>query len=96
MNTTLSIGNIISWIFGFLVMAVGAINTFWGNDFWFGIFLMLLAFVYFPPVTVFVRKRFGIAVPLIAKIALAIFIIWAAFGVGELFLKIDMMRGDLG
>ena len=96
MNTTLSISNIISWIFGFLVMAVGAINTFWGNDFWFGIFLMLLAFVYFPPVTVFVRQRFGIAVPLIAKIALAIFIIWAAFGVGELFLKIDMMRGDLG
>ena len=57
---------------------------------------MLLAFVYFPPVTVFVRQRFGIAVPLIAKIALAIFIIWAAFGVGELFLKIDMIRGDLG
>ncbi|HMI79868.1 MAG TPA: hypothetical protein VK484_13810 [Ferruginibacter sp.] len=89
-----AVGNIVSRIFGIAVMAVGVINTFWGNDPGFGVFLVLLAFVYFPAVNVFIRKRFGLRIPVAVKIILGIFIIWAALGVGELFAKIDLMMLD--
>lgn len=87
--------NILSWIFGIAVFAAGIINTFWGNDPFFGIFLILLSFVYFPPVNTMIRERYGFSIPLILKILLAAFIIMAALGVGELFDKIDLMRQAL-
>lgn len=87
--------NIIGWLFGFLVLAIGVVNTFWGNDPGFGIFLVLLAFVYFPPANALLKKLTGISIPMVAKILLGVFIIWAALGVGELFDKIDLMLKDL-
>ena len=86
---------IISWTFALVVFAVGLINLLWGNDGFFGVFLMLLSFVYMPPVDDFTRNRFGFSTPLVAKIVLAIFIIWASLGVGELFYKIDLMMMDI-
>ena len=83
--------NIIGWIFGFIVLAIGLINTFWGNDPGFGIFLILLSFVYYPPVNVLIKNMIGFSIPMIAKILLGLFIIWASLGVGELFDKINMM-----
>lgn len=88
-------GNIISWLFGIAVLAIGLVNTFWGNDTGFGIFLILLSFVYYPPVQSLVKRTFGFSIPLIAKILLGVFIIWAAMGVGELWDKIDIMVRDL-
>lgn len=90
-NSTSEMLNILSWLF---VFAVGIINTFWGNDPGFGIFLILLSFVYFPPVNQVVKILFGFSVPVILKVLLAVFIIWAALGVGELFDKIELMRMD--
>ena len=87
--------NIISWLFGTAVLAVGLINTFWGNDPGFGIFIVLLSFVYFPPVNAVIREKIGFSIPPIVKIVLSIFIIWASLGVGELFDKIDLMMKDL-
>ncbi len=89
------VGNIINWLFGIVVLAAGIINTFWGNDPGFGLFLVLLAFVYCAPVNVIIKKRFGLQIPVAVKIFLGIFIIWAALGVGELFAKIDLMLLDL-
>jgi hypothetical protein len=83
--------NLISWLFGIVFLAIGLINTFWGNDPGFGIFIVLLSFVYFPPVTALIQEKLGFSTPGIAKIILGIFIIWAALGVGELFDKIDLM-----
>ena len=94
MHNKPAVGNIINWLFGIIVFTAGVINTFWGNDPGFGVFLVLLAFVYFPPVNVFIRKRFGVLIPVAVKIILGIFIIWAALGVGELFAKIDLMLLD--
>jgi len=91
----LHIGNIISWLFGILVLAVGILNMFWGNDPWFGFFIFLLAFVYFPPVNVLLKKRTGFSIPLIAKIVLGIFIVWVTLGVGELFNKLHLMMTAL-
>ena len=87
--------NALSWVFGLVVLVIGIINTFWGNDPGFGIFLILLSFVYYPPVNAFIKGKFGFAVPMIVKILLGVFIIWAALGVGELFDKIDIMMNAL-
>ncbi len=89
--------DIISWLFGIIAFAIGIVNTFWGNDPGFGIFIMLLSLIYFVPVNVFLRKMFGFSIPKlgIIKILLAVFILWASLGVGELFDKIDLMLMDL-
>jgi signal transduction histidine kinase len=95
MNNKSVLGNLAGWIFGLAVAAVGVVNMFWGNDPFFGVFLFLLSFVFIPPVNAFIRKSFGFSIPLVAKIILLVFIIWAAVGVGELFQKIDLMMSDL-
>lgn len=86
---------LIGWLFGIAVLAAGTVNLFWGNDPGFGAFLLLLSLVYFPPVNALLRGRAGFSVPGIAKVALGVFIVWAALGVGELFDKIDLMMADL-
>lgn len=94
MNTKLTAGNITGWLFGILVFLIGIINTFWGNDSGFGIFLLLLSFVFFPPANTLFKKITGFTIPILIKIVLGLFVIWASLGVGELFTKIDMMLKD--
>lgn len=93
MSDKLNVWNVISWVFGVVAFAIGVVNTFWGNDSVFGIFIILLSFTYFLPVNVIFRKITGFTIPGIGiiKIILGVFIIWAALGVGELFDKIDLM-----
>lgn len=88
---------IISWLFGALFFAIGIVNTFWGNDSAFGIFIVLLSLVYFLPVNDILDNIIGLRITRmwLVKILLGIFIIWAAMGVGELFDKIEMMLLDL-
>ncbi|MBF9237252.1 hypothetical protein I2I05_07565 [Hymenobacter sp. BT683] len=93
-NSSPAILDIIGWLFGLVALAIGVINTFWGNDPGFGVFVMLLAFVFFPPVDNFIKGKTGFAVPRIAKWLLGFFILWASVGVGELFDKIDLMMAS--
>jgi hypothetical protein len=85
--------------FGSLVFAIGMINTFWGNDPGFGVFILVLSFVYFPPTSMrlnaLAEKRLGFPIPAVAKILLGVFILWAALGVGELLDKIELMKKGL-
>ncbi len=81
-----------NWTFGGIVALIGLINTFWGNDPGFGLFLLLLALLYFPPIANQLRLRVGISVHWVVKVGLGILILWAALGVGELFAKINLMR----
>lgn len=87
---------IFNWLFGGVFFAIGLLNTFWGNDLLFGIFILLLSLVYFLPVDILARRISGIAIPgmRVIKIVLGIFILWASLGVGELFSKIDLMLTD--
>ena len=85
------VSNTIGWLFGLLALAIGVINTFWGNDPGFGIFIILLAFAFFPPVNALIKEKTGLAIPRVAKWLLGFFILWASLGVGELFDKIDLM-----
>ena len=90
-----TMGNLAGWLFGGLVLAIGVLNTFWGNDQGFGIFLVLLSFVYYPPFNTLLKKWFGFTLPVVVKIVLGIFILWAALGVGELFGKLRLMVESL-
>ena len=91
------IGKIISWLFGLGVLVAGIVNTFWGKPAGFGVFLMLLSLVYFLPVNTILKKLTGFSISgmAIARILLALFILWAAMGVGDLFDKIETMKSDL-
>ena len=91
MNYRRGVSNILSWLLGIAVLAAGFINIFWGNDQGFGLFLVLLSLVYFPPVNVILDQKLGFSIPSIIKILLGLFIVWASLGVGELFNKIDLM-----
>jgi hypothetical protein len=88
-------GKTISSAFGLLTFAIGIVNTFWGNDPGFGIFIILLSLVFFPPVSAIFKDKTGLAVPWYLKVLLGVLILWAALGVGELFGKIDLMMMDL-
>ena len=93
MTYKLTFAKIINSLFGVLVLAIGLVNTFWGNDPGFGIFLLLLSFVYFLPINDLLKKLTGFTIPAMGwiKIGLGAFIIWASVGVGELFDKIGLM-----
>ena len=84
---------VLNWIVGLLFIAIGIVNTFWGNDPGFGIFILLLSLVYFIPVDTIVTAMTGITLPRfgLIKVVIALFIIWASVGVGELFDKIEIM-----
>ena len=82
---------VLSWLFGVIVVAIGIINIFWGNDPGFGVFVVLLSLIYFPPAAMLFTRMTRLPIPLFAKIILGLFITWAALGVGELFEKIDLM-----
>ncbi len=88
-------GKLVSWIFGILVLMIGTVNVFWGNDTGFGIFIILLALLYFPPFSEMLKKRLNIKIHYLIKIILGVLVLWAAMGVGELPEKISMMREDL-
>lgn len=82
---------IIGWVFGAIVFAAGLVNLFWGNDQGFGVFLVLLSLVYFPPVSRIFKAGTGFSIPVVLKIVLGVFIVVAALGVGELPAKIELM-----
>ncbi|MFH1597891.1 MAG: hypothetical protein ABIB97_02355 [Patescibacteria group bacterium] len=78
------ITKIISWLFGLVVLANGLLNLFRGNDPGLGVAFLLLSLVYFPPLNVTFQKKFGLAIPPVIKIILAIIIIWITLAVGAL------------
>jgi hypothetical protein len=82
-------------IFGSVFFAIGVINTFWGNDTGFGIFIILLSILYFIPLNAILLKISGYKFSGVVKVILGIFILWASLGVGELFDKADMMLRDI-
>jgi hypothetical protein len=94
-NNRSIVWNIVGWLFGTVVLAIGVINLFWGNDPGYGVFIFLLSFAFFPPVNTIFKAKTGYRIHPILKILLGLFIFWSALGVGELFDKIELMRRDL-
>ncbi len=95
MSINVIAGNITGWFLAILFFTIGFINTFWGNDTIFGIGIAVLSVIYIPGTSAYIKKLTGFSIPVVVKILLALFILWAALGVGELFDKTEMMLEDL-
>lgn len=81
----------LGWFLGMIFTLIGMINLFWGNDPGFGIFVLLLSLLFFPPVSQRINHFLKRGIPVLLKVIIAAFIAWASLGVGELCLKIGMM-----
>jgi len=93
MTRNLSFGNVVSTVFGLSAFSIGMVNIFWGNDSEFGIFIVLLSLVYFIPVDRYIKEKLGLTIPKfgLLKVLLALLILWASLGVGELANKLTLM-----
>lgn len=91
MNNNSTIFNLTGWTFGILFSGIGLINTFWGNDPFFGLFIIAMALIYLPPVNTLIHNKLGFKIHIAIKIGLGLFVFWTALGVGELFAKIELM-----
>ena len=67
--------NVISWLFGLLFLAIGLVNTFWGNDMGFGIFIIVLSLIFFPPLGALIKRMFGFSIHYVIKILIGLFIV---------------------
>ena len=83
----------LNWLFGVLFSAIGLINCFAGNDTEFGIFILFLSVLFYPPFQELFQKKTRWTIPSFALILLGVFIMWASLGVGELFLKVQLLFG---
>jgi len=77
-------GKLIGWLFGLFVLALGITNIIYGNDSDFGFFLVLLSFIFYPPIGKFLKSHFGFLIPIWVKIVLALFILWSNIAVGAI------------
>ena len=67
MNTQTIVLNIISWLFGMAVLAVGLINKFFGSDPGFEVFLAFFSLIYLPPINDVMKETLGFAIPATVK-----------------------------
>lgn len=82
---------VLHWFFALVFSAIGLVNCFVGNDLEFGIFILLLSLLLYPPVQKVFQKMTSWTIPPIALLGLGLFILWASLGVGELMNKLQMM-----
>jgi len=82
----------INTLLGMLFSFIGFLNTFWGNDPYYGLCIILTSFIFYFPLINFVIGKIPKKALLILKIILGLFIIWSSLGVGELFDKLELMN----
>ena len=78
---------VIRYLFAILFSIIGLINSFWGNDPYYGVFVILLSLPFYPVFS----ERFIRQIRTWHLIILGGFILWTALGVAELFNKIALM-----
>jgi hypothetical protein len=78
----------VSWIFGIVVWVIGVLNVFFVHAVP-GVVYFLLSFLYFPPINVILKKKYGHSIPVVVKIILGVLIITFTLGVSDLGNMID-------
>jgi hypothetical protein len=84
---------LLNWLFAVLFSAIGLVNCFVGNDPEFGVFIMLLSLLFYPPFRLVFQQKIGWTIPSFVLILLGLFVFWSSLGVGELLEKIYMLVG---
>tara|TARA_A100001388_G_scaffold215381_1_gene165837 strand:+ start:1099 stop:1392 length:294 start_codon:yes stop_codon:yes gene_type:complete len=82
---------ILSLLFGLVFSFIGFVNTFWGNDPYYGISVFSISILFYLPALNCVVKKISPKSLNIIKIILGFLILWISLGVGELFDKIALM-----
>lgn len=59
---------ITNWAMGIAAIFIGAVNIFYGNDAFFGIFLLVLSLIFIPELIKLIQYKFAISIPLWAKL----------------------------
>jgi hypothetical protein len=90
MTINMIISDLAVWTFGTFVFAVGVLVLILVHAVP-GVLYLLLSSIYFPPVNMAIRKRFGFVIPVAVKIVLGIIIIIFTFGVSDLGDMIDKL-----
>ncbi|NDH50071.1 MAG: hypothetical protein EBY41_05865 [Proteobacteria bacterium] len=85
----------VSFLFALLFSWIGFVNTFWGNDPYFGLIIFALSFIYYVPLIKMIERNLNFVLIRRIMIVLGVLILWASLGVGELFDKIELMRQSL-
>jgi hypothetical protein len=81
----------LNWLVAVLFSAIGVINCFVGNDPEFGVFILILSLLFYPPLRLVFQQKTGRKIPALVLILLGLFVFWSSLGVGELLEKINMI-----
>jgi len=84
---------VLNWFVAVLFSAIGLVNCFVGNDPEFGVFILLLSLLFYPPLRLVFQQKTGWSIPSFVLIVLGLFVLWSSLGVGELLDKIKMIAG---
>ena len=66
--------------FGFLFSAIGFVNTFWGNDPYYGLAVLTVSFLFYVPLIDFIRARVSAQQGTALLVLLGAFILWSSVG----------------
>lgn len=75
--------NIISWIFGLIIMSLGILNLIYIHPVP-GLVYLLLSLLFFPPLNSQLKKLSGFAIPFAVRILLFLVICWFTMGISDL------------
>jgi hypothetical protein len=84
---------VLNWFVAVLFSAIGIVNCFVGNDPEFGVFILLLSLLFYPPLRLVFQQKTGWSIPSYVLILLGLFVFWSSLGVGELLEKIKIIVG---
>lgn len=73
---------------------VGFVNTFWGNDPFFGLAIVMASGLYLLPLAARIYSLFETKRFVMLLLVLLVLILWAALGVGELDDKLELMQAS--
>jgi len=81
----------ISIFFGIFFLFIGFVNSFWGNDPYFGFCIMFTSLIYFDKVLIKLNQTISSKTVNLIKMIVGFLILWLALGVGEFFDKLALM-----
>ena len=84
---------LLNWFVAVLFSTIGIVNCVVGNDPEFGVFILLLSLLFYPPLRLVFQQKTGWSIPSFVLIVLGLFVLWSSLGVGELLDKIKMIAG---
>lgn len=75
--------DIVSFVFGLLLLTIGIMNVFMVHPIP-GIIYILVSLVFFPPTNNILKKTLNFTIPFKLKLIIFILIMWFTLGVGDL------------